>query len=168
MKIQKLIIKNFKGIDELEINFDGKNAVISGDNAVGKSTIADAICWILFNKSALNQADFEIKPKNHISDSLNILETSIEIIFDEIYLRKVLREKWTKKRGSAESEFCGHTTEYFVVGLPVKESEYKEKVSCFRQELMLPLFFNQNFKWEERRALLFNIFGNLSDAEIMQ
>lgn len=168
MKIQKLIIKNFKGIYDIEINFEGRNAVISGDNAVGKSTIADAVCWALFNKSALNQADFEIKPKNHISDSLNILETAIEIIFDEISLRKVLREKWTKKRGSAESEFCGHTTEYFVDGLPVKESEYKEKLSCFKQELMLPLFFNQNFKWEERRALLFNIFGNLSDTEIMQ
>ena len=57
MKIQKLIIKNFKGIDDFEINFDGRNAVISGDNAAGKSTIADAICWTLFNKSALNQAN---------------------------------------------------------------------------------------------------------------
>lgn len=168
MKIQKLIIKNFKAIDDLEINFDGKNAVISGDNAVGKSTIADAICWILFNKSALNQADFEIKPKNYISDSLNILETSVEIIFNEITLKKVLKEKWTKKRGSAETEFCGHTTEYFIDGLPVKESEYKEKTSIFKQELMLPLFFNTNFKWEERRKLLFDIFGNLSDTEIMQ
>ena len=168
MKIQKLIIKNFKAIDDLEINFDGKNAVISGDNAVGKSTIADAICWILFNKSALNQADFEIKPKNHISDSLNILETSVEIIFNEITLKKVLKEKWTKKRGSAETEFCGHTTEYFIDGLPVKESEYKEKTNIFRQELMLPLFFNQNFKWEERRKILFDIFGNLTDNEIMK
>jgi hypothetical protein len=168
MKIVKLIIKNFKGIDELEINFDGKNAVISGDNAAGKSSVADAICWGLFNKSSLNQADFEIKPKNHESDALNVLETSVEIIFNEISLKKILKEKWTKKRGSAESEFCGHTTEYFIDGLPVKESEYKEKVSAFKQELMLPLFFNQNFKWEERRSLLFNIFGNLSDTEIMQ
>lgn len=168
MKIQKLIIKNFKGIYDIEINFEGRNAVISGDNAVGKSTIADAVCWALFNKSALNQADFEIKPKNHESNSLNVLETSIQIHTDEIFLCKVLKEKWTKKRGSAKSEFCGHTTEYFIDGLPLKESEYKEKVSCFKQELMLPLFFNQNFKWEERRALLFNIFGNLSDTEIMQ
>ena len=101
MKIQKLIIKNFKGIENLEINFDGKNAVISGDNAVGKSTIADAICWILFNKSALNQADFEIKPKSHQSDSLNILETSVEIIFVELTLKIILKEWWTENRGSA-------------------------------------------------------------------
>ena len=168
MKIVKLIIKNFKGIDNLEINFDGKNAVISGDNAAGKSTIADAICWALFNKSALNQADFEIKPKSHQSNSLNILETSVEINFDEISLKKILKEKWTKKRGSAEAEFCGHTTDYFLDSLPVKESEYKEKTSIFKQELILPLFFNTNFKWEERRKLLFDIFGNLSDTEIMQ
>lgn len=168
MKIQKLIIKNFKGIETLEVNFNGKNAVISGDNACGKSSVADAICWALFNKSALNQADFEIKPKSHQSDSLNVLETSVEIIFNELTLKKILKEKWTKKRGSAETEFCGHTTEYFVDGLPVKESEYKEKTNIFRQELILPLFFNQNFKWEERRKLLFDIFGNLSDTEIMQ
>ncbi len=168
MKIQKLIIKNFKGIDDFEINFEGRNVIISGDNAVGKSTIADAICWVLFNKSALNQADFEIKPKSHQSDSLNILETSVEIIFSEITLKKILKEKWTKKRGSAEAEFCGHTNEYFIDGLPVKESEYKEKTNIFRQELILPLFFNQNFKWEERRSLLFNILGNLSDTELMQ
>lgn len=49
MKITKIRIKNLFGIKELEI--DGKDKEISGDNATGKSSVIDAIKYALQNKS---------------------------------------------------------------------------------------------------------------------
>ena len=42
-------VSDFKGIDNLEIPFDGKSTVIFGVNGVGKSTILRAIDLIYAN-----------------------------------------------------------------------------------------------------------------------
>ncbi|WP_042366707.1 AAA family ATPase [Bacteroides neonati] len=47
-KIESLSIKNFKGITELNVDFDEKNIVVlDGPNGYGKTTIFDAIDIIL-------------------------------------------------------------------------------------------------------------------------
>ena len=43
MKLNSIILQNFKGIDNLEIKLDNKTTVILGVNGVGKSTILQAI-----------------------------------------------------------------------------------------------------------------------------
>ena len=48
IKLMKMKIKNFKGIKELEINFEGKNTNIYGANATGKTTVFDAFKWLFF------------------------------------------------------------------------------------------------------------------------
>lgn len=48
IKISNLKLKNFKGIKNLEINFEGKNANIYGKNATGKTTVFDAFKWLFF------------------------------------------------------------------------------------------------------------------------
>ena len=59
MKIQlkKLVLKDFKGIKNLEIDFS-ENTSISGDNATGKTTIFDAYSWLLWGKDSLNRKDY--------------------------------------------------------------------------------------------------------------
>lgn len=47
MKVEKLILKNFRGIDEMELDFDPKVNVIFGANGAGKSTILDALAIML-------------------------------------------------------------------------------------------------------------------------
>lgn len=49
MKIVKLELINFRGIEEAEIEFDGNCAVIYGINGMGKSTILEA-CNLLFSR----------------------------------------------------------------------------------------------------------------------
>ena len=61
IKLKKLAIKNFKGIDKLEFAFDG-NARVKGQNASGKTTLYDAYLWLLYGKDSLDQKDFDIKP----------------------------------------------------------------------------------------------------------
>lgn len=47
MKILKLHVEKFRGIVDLELDFNGKNAVVFGPNGVGKSAVVDAIDFLL-------------------------------------------------------------------------------------------------------------------------
>lgn len=79
MEILQLTISNFKGIDALRLEPEGKNLAIYGDNATGKTTCADAISWLLFGKDSRGQADFGIK---HWSDKeRNRLDHEVEATF---------------------------------------------------------------------------------------
>src|SRR5690606_41792462 len=87
-------------------------------------------------------------------------------------LKKVFKEKWTKKRGSAKAEFTGHTTDHFVDGVPVKKKEYDEKIAEIADEEILrlltdPRYFNEVLHWQKRRELLLEVCGDVSDAEVI-
>ncbi len=47
MKILNLHIQKFRGIVDIDLNFNGENAVIFGPNGVGKSAVVDAIDFLL-------------------------------------------------------------------------------------------------------------------------
>ena len=43
MKLRKLCVENFRGLSAVEFEFDEKTNVIVGPNAVGKTTVLEAI-----------------------------------------------------------------------------------------------------------------------------
>ena len=47
MKLLSIEINCFRGIKHLELNFNGNNAVIYGDNGTGKSGVIDAIDFLI-------------------------------------------------------------------------------------------------------------------------
>lgn len=67
MKIKTIKVSNFKGIDNLEISFDGKSTIIFGINGAGKSTIlraidliyANVISKLLSSKKKLAQLEYD-------------------------------------------------------------------------------------------------------------
>ena len=61
MKILSLHLENFQGIKELDIEFAGHNTDIYGANGTGKTTIANAICWLLLDRAATDEKDFNPK-----------------------------------------------------------------------------------------------------------
>ena len=155
----------------------GKDANIYGDNATGKTTLADAFMWLLFGKDSLNRADFEIKTLGPDGEPEHGLEHSVEAILEledgqRLALKKVYMEKWTKKRSSATAEFTGHTTDHFVDGVPVKKSEYDAKIAEIAGEnifrlLTDPRYFNEILHWQKRRELLLEVCGDVSDEEVI-
>jgi len=54
MRIEKIVLENFKIHKNLEIDFDGSRNLIIGENGTGKSTIFHAIIFSLFGKEALS------------------------------------------------------------------------------------------------------------------
>mgnify|MGYP001201185334 FL=1 len=174
--LERLTLRNFKGIREFVLDAQGADVNIYGDNAVGKTTIFDAFTWLLFGKDSQNKADFEIKTLRPDGTPIHNLEHEVEGVLSidgrRTTLRRVFREKWTKKRGSATSEFSGHTTEYYVDGVPAKESEYKAAVASIVDEglfrlLTSPTYFNEVLKWQDRRKILLEVCGDISDEDVI-
>ncbi|MCM3560627.1 AAA family ATPase [Brevibacillus borstelensis] len=176
ISLLKLTLRNFKGIRDFTLETNGTSTEVFGDNAVGKTTLFDAFTWLLFDKDSQNKKDFQIKTLDSCGNVLHGVEHEVEgvLLVDgkRITLRKVYAEKWTKKRGSATAEFTGHTTDYFVDGVPVKMNEYKERVDQIVSEdvfklLTNPTYFNEQLKWQERRKILLQVCGDISDDDVI-
>ncbi|WP_078379126.1 AAA family ATPase [Sutcliffiella halmapala] len=170
-----LKLKNFKGVESFSFDLRGENAKAFGDNGTGKTTLKDAFDWLLFDKDSQNKKDFSIKT---IKDGkvLHGLEHEVEATFlvddVELTLRKIYSEKWTKKRGSAEKLFSGHTTDYYIDEVPSKKKEYTDKVVSLVDEelfklLTSPTYFNEQIHWQKRRATLLEICGDITEEEVI-
>jgi len=177
VKILNLTLHNFKGIRYFVLDTQGKNTKIFGDNAAGKTTLFDAFAWLLFGKDSLNRADFEIKTLGPNGEPERGLEHSVEALLllpdgSHLALKKVYQEKWTKKRGSATAEFTGHTTDYFVDGVPVQKKEYDARIAEIANEnvfrlLTDPRYFNEVLHWQKRREMLLEVCGDVSDTDVI-
>ncbi len=177
IKIFSLKLKNFKGIKELKIDFNCQNTNIYGANATGKTTVFDAFKWLFFDKDSNDRKDFNIKTLDNNNNPIHFLEHEVEaiLIIDgvDMTFKKVLQEKWVKKRGESDQEFSGHETNYWIDEVPVKKKDYEEKINSLIPESLFklitdPTYFNNQLKWTERRELLINISGtNISDNEIL-
>lgn len=177
IKISNLKLKNFKGIKNLEINFEGKNANIYGKNATGKTTVFDAFKWLFFDKDSSDRKDFNIKTLDENNKPIHFLEHEVEAILlidgVDMTFKKMLKEKWVTKRGETQQEFSGHETSYWIDEVPVKKKDYEEKINSLVPESLFklitdPLYFNKQLKWQERREILINISGNqITDEEIL-
>lgn len=177
IRIYNLKLKNFKGIKDLEIVFDGKDTNIYGKNATGKTTIFDAFKWLFFDKDSNDRKDFNIKTLDEKNNPIHYLEHEVEatLIIDgqDMNFKKMFKEKWIKKRGQEQQEFSGHETSYWIDEVPIKKKDYEEKINSIIPESLFklitdPLFFNNQMSWKERRELLMNISGStITDENIL-
>lgn len=175
MRIKSLKLRNFKGIQHFEGNFNGGPTSIYGENGIGKTTLVDAYMWLLFDKDSSNRSNFNVKTLDKNNNPIHRLEHEVEGVFlmagGEITLRKTLVEKWVKKRGSEVEEFSGHETTYYIQDVPKKKSEYNDFISdemateaAFRL-VSIPGHF-ASLPWQSQRELLFGMAGELSDNVI--
>lgn len=176
IELVSLRLKNFKGVKNFTIEANGQNVRVFGDNATGKTTLFDAMTWLLFDKDSNNKKDFQIKTVDLQGKELHGLEHEVEGVFlvdgKTLTLKKVFKEKWTKKKGGGTKKFSGHTTDYYIDEVPTKQKEFKDKVDDLIDEkifklLTSPTYFNEQLKKEEKRNILFEVCGTISDEEII-
>ena len=174
VELKQLNLVNFKKIEKLTIDFSKVTEII-GKNAAGKSTIADAYNWLLYGKNQLDQTDFSIKTLDSNNNVIHKLSHEVEGVFElddePITFKRVYNEKWVTKRGNDFEELTGHETAYFINDVPKSQSEFKTKVSEMIPEAISkiisnPLYFNSNLKWQERRLILTEMAGEISNNEI--
>ena len=174
MKIMSLTLENFRGIKNLTVNFDGKDADVLGANGTGKTTIANAICWLLIDRPMTDEADFT--PKTEGTHGLNHKASmTVELPNGQkLTLAKDFYEKWTRKRGASAEEFTGNVTDYYVDGVKSKKKEYTEILenACGtdleRVKMLMVLgYFADTMKTDEKRRILFEMAGEFDDAAVI-
>lgn len=177
MKLISMALENFKGIKHKEFNFDGCDANIYGANGTGKTTVFDAFTWLLFGKASEERANFSPKTITAEGAAHNLdhsVECDIEIDGTMTTFKRVYHEVYKKTRGHADAVLSGHTTDYYINGVPKKEKEYQkfwQDIFDSDEEvklLTIPSYFAEQLHWEKRRAILLEICGNISDLAIME
>lgn len=171
--LKSLKLKNFKGIKELFIPVN-LVTTISGDNATGKTTINDAATWLLFGKDSQGRSDFEIQSLDENSNIIHFLDTEVEGVFDqdgkEITLKRLLQEKWQKPNGQPDSVLKGTTTSYYINEVPQKQKEFTAFINGLVDEKLFKLLTNpfafENMGWKDKRSLLFEMCGDVSDEDV--
>lgn len=179
IKIKRLALENFKCHRNLALDFDGGNASIYGDNATGKTSIYDALTWLLFGKDSHGNGEknIEIKPldaNGEVRDhnAITAVEAVLMVDGEETTLRRTYQEVWTTKRGSSEATYDGNTSEYYIDGVPVKKYAFSEKVDALVSEdtfrmLTSVSHFADGISWQDRREVLFRVANVVGDREIM-
>lgn len=178
MKLLSMKLTNFKGIRDLTLDFpDGGNYNIYGTNGAGKTTIVDALIWLLFDKDSTDVKDFSIKTVVD-GEELHRAEHSVECMFlmetgRQVTMRKEFREKWQKPRGQKDEVFTGHTTNYYIDGVPKSQTAYKNEINRIIDEkrfkvLTNPLYFNEKLNDAERRSILIDIIGGVDQDAIIE
>ena len=72
MELLTLSLENFQGLKHEEIQLDGHSASIYGRNASGKTTIFNAITWLLFGKPSTWAKNWDPKTKGPNGDLHNL------------------------------------------------------------------------------------------------
>lgn len=174
IKLISLTLINFKRVRQEKINFS-EVTNISGENGTGKTTIFDAFLWLLFGKDSTDRKDFEIKTLDENNQPYHNLMHEVEGVFlidgSENTFRRAFKEKWTKKRGSAETEFTGHETAYYWNDVPLQQQEFQKKISEIIPENIFKLITNTGYfsamKWQDRRAVLLQMAGKIDNTTIL-
>lgn len=172
VKLITLNLVNFKAHKDLTVNFQ-QETNISGDNGTGKSTVFDSFLWTLFGKDQFDRKDFEIIPTiegKKLDRVDSEAEALINIDGNEVKFKRVLHQKWVRRRGTAEEVFDGCETLYYINDVPKKAGEYKSFVDTIADESVFKLITNPtaflSLHWTKQREFLFKIAGTVSDQEI--
>lgn len=182
IRLLRLHLEHFKGCQQFDLELNGRSASIYGGNATGKTTLYDALTWLLFGKDSRGQSTFEIKPLSRdgrVRDHGAI--TSVEATFQvregktvwETNLQRTYYEKWPAKRGQPPKSFEGNASDFFVDRAPVKKYVFEERVSqladeeLFRQ-LTDVTYFSGKLDWKARRNALFAVCEVPPDGVILE
>lgn len=155
MKIifKELIIKNFKSHHDLIVNF-GEVTKITGDNAKGKSSVSEAITWLLYGTDMLG-GKLDPTPITY-----NAEETLVTLLLDvdgkDIKLGRELKK----------------TNKYYINDVPSKATDFNNLLDdLFDKDMFLSLF-NPNYfftlHWEKQREMVLTFVTPPSQKQVIE
>lgn len=139
---------------------------IMAKNGIGKSSIATAYLWCLFN------CDYELKDNPEVrrevdGKSVDDMDVSVELILDvdgkEITMKKVQKRTYSKDGSSYKDD-----NKYFINDVPKTLKDYNSyldiDMNAFKICSNMNAFLNQ--KPAEMREYLFGLVDNITDYDI--
>ena len=170
--LKSLDLVHFKCFPKLHLDFHEGVNNIYGENAAGKTSVYDSLTWLLFNKDSAGNARPDIKPHGAPAGTMPEVTAILIVDGEPIKLRKVLREKWEKPRGSSIERYAGDTRDYYIDDVPLAENEYKRRIAELIDETRFKLLTDvwavtSKMHWKDRRTLLAEICGLPEDRELL-
>ena len=165
---KSLSLLNFKGIRNLHVSFGENLTVISGRNAAGKTSIADAIMWVLFDVGYDgNKLEPKTFDKNHeiIKEIPHEAELTLLVDGDQIVLKRSLSDAW-------KGDKCTNTYKYYVDGDVTTAGDFKKVVESICPDSVFRLISSAtNFcslPWQKQRELLESLADQYTSQDITQ
>lgn len=167
MKIRLLnvIVENFMCYAHAEFDFYAITKIMA-KNGIGKSTIATAYLWCLFN------CDYELKDNPVVrreidGKSVDDMDTSVELTLDvdgkEVTMKKVQKRTYSKDGSSYKDD-----NKYFINDVPKTLKDFNAyldvDMNVFKMCSNVNAFLNQ--KPAEMREYLFGLAGDVTDLDI--
>ncbi|MGD6899311.1 ATPase [Bacillus infantis] len=157
MRIIKLVtlnLQNFKSHRDLTVNF-GERTEITGDNAKGKSSIPEAISWLLYGTTVFN-SKLDPTPITYEAE-----ETLVSLLL-QVDDKQLLLGRGLKKG----------KTQYYINEAPKKAGDFTEILEqLFDKELFFSLFNPQYFftlHWEKQRAMVLQYVTAPANKEVLK
>lgn len=166
--LNTISIENFKGVKKLTVNFNGCNAVISGETGVGKTSVYDALLWLWFGKDSTGRTDFGVRP---VDDKYNVIRGLKVSVTAELQIdgrTTVIRKE--NAENIIKEQLKGYETSIWVDDEPMPVQKYKAYINELIQEDTFRLltdthYFNHAMHWTDRRAVLLDIAGNIGTPD---
>lgn len=163
--LKKAVLENFMCYAHAEFDFYSITKIVA-KNGVGKSTIATAYLWCLFN------CDYELKDNPVVRRevdgvSVNDMDVSVELVLDvdgkEVTMKKVQKRTYSKDGSSYKDD-----NKYFVNDVPKTLKDFNAyldvDMNVFKMCSNVNAFLNQ--KPAEMREYLFSLVGDVTDLDI--
>ncbi|WP_306009370.1 ATPase [Bacillus sp. MMSF_3328] len=154
IKFVSLNLKNFKSHRDLTVKF-GDLTKITGDNAKGKSSIPEAISWLLYGTTVFN-SKLDPTPITYEAE-----ETLVSLLL-QVDEKEVLLGRGLKKG----------KTQYYINEAPKKAGDFTEILEqLFDKELFFSLFNPQYFftlHWEKQRAMVLQYVTAPANKEVLK
>ena len=165
IRLLKVIVENFMCYAHAEFDFYAITKIVA-KNGKGKSTIATAYLWCLFN------CDYELKDNPVVrrevdGKSVDDMDTSVELALDvdgkEITMKKVQKRTYSKDGSSYKDD-----NKYFITDVPKTLKDFNAyldvDMNVFKVCSNVNAFLNQ--KPAEMRGYLFGLIGDVTDLDI--
>lgn len=175
IKFLRLKMLNFKGSrGERTIEFNDTVTLILGANRTGKTTIADAVQWVLFGKNSEGKSDFGIKTRDEKGVVIPEIDHEVTLTLTadgrEIELKRCWAEKWSKPKKQDEKVLTGHSASYFIDGNKFTETDYIAYIESLCSESLFRAITNPEYfpklTPDKQRALLTKMVGEVSEASV--
>lgn len=163
--LKKAVLKNFMCYASKTFDFYDITKIIA-KNGIGKSTIATAYLWCLFN------CDYELKDNPVVRRevdgvSVDDMDVSVELVLDidgkEVTMKKVQKRTYSKDGSSYKDD-----NKYFINDVPKTLKDFNAyldiDMSVFKMCSNINAFLNQ--KPAEMREYLFSLVENVTDLDI--
>lgn len=163
--LKKVVLENFMCYAHAEFDFYAITKIVA-KNGKGKSTIATAYLWCLFN------CDYELKDNPVVrrevdGKSVDDMDTSVELTLDvdgkEITMKKVQKRTYSKDGSSYKDD-----NKYFINDVPKTLKDFNAyldvDMNVFKMCSNVNAFLNQ--KPAEMREYLFSLVENVTDLDI--